>query len=343
MRGFRIFSFGDIPVSLSPWYLLIILWWMRDGWASGLVWAGVVTVSILVHELGHALVARHYGLAPSILLHGLGGLCAHDRAERDRHDAFIIAAGPAAGLLLGGLTVGVFFLLGGQFTGRGGAVFGQIVTMSLYVNFIWSFVNLLPLWPLDGGQLFRLGLIQFLSPKLADGITHVVSLALIAVALSFALMWSSTLLGILCAFGLYMNVRALRGDISSGAYRPTNRRARGMLDAAKKEFAEESWREAARLCHRLRSEKNVPDKVTREMWAILGVSEARLGDHRGALHFLQKAPERGDVTEAKIECFFALGHDDDLEAVLASRAFQKLPKARREEILTVIRAESTAS
>jgi Zn-dependent protease len=340
MRGFRVFSIGDIPVAVDLFYVLLLLFWMQSGVVYGLLWGGCVTVSILVHELGHAVVAKRYRLHPHILLWGLGGLCFHDRAERDRHDALITAAGPAAGLLLGVLVWAGSFALPALTSAEqtGLALAHQAVSMLLFVNILWSFVNLLPLWPLDGGQLFRLGLIQFLRPTLAERITHIVSLVLVALALLYAWLSSEMFIALLAGFAGWQNIRALRGDISSGPYRATSKQAIELLARAKKTYADGDYAETARLCHQLRSLDNPTEATMREAWALLGASSARLGRHEEALTYLDRAPLTPDVVEAKIECLFQLDRDAELDTLLSSRAFQKIPAARREEILALVKS-----
>src|SRR5580658_9638026 len=69
-------------------------------------WVGVVSVSVLFHELGHALVARRYGYRPWIELYGMGGLTHLERLEDTANPAWtsdlaIAIAGPLFGLALG--------------------------------------------------------------------------------------------------------------------------------------------------------------------------------------------------------------------------------------------------
>lgn len=117
-----------------------------------LLWTAIVFVSIIVHELGHALAMRHFGdRVVSITLYSFGGF-ARGSAWRTRTESFIIsAAGPVFSLLLGVL----------------GWVVGQILpptTMDswlyqvaladwAWVNFGWTVLNVLPILPLDGGQM----------------------------------------------------------------------------------------------------------------------------------------------------------------------------------------------
>jgi stage IV sporulation protein FB len=336
MPGFRILSIGDIPVHVNLWFGFLLLLWMQNGLVEGLTWGIAVVVSILVHELGHALVAKRYRLNPKILLHGWGGLCYHDRAERDRHDVLIIAAGPLAGLLLG---VVVFllslFVVDLIPEGRPRSIAELAVEYLLYVNIFWSFVNLLPIWPLDGGQLFRIGLLHLIGPKSGDRITHVVALAFLGFGLLVAITMQSFFLGALCGLNIWQNIQALRGEIATGPVRSRNKRGKEVLAQAKKAYADGNYREAARLCHVMRDEDQYSGE-SKEMWAILGSSTARLGDHEEALSYLNRAPDRPDVTEARIECYYALGMDDELAKILGSSAFQKLPATRQREIREIV-------
>ncbi len=111
--------------------------------------AGVLVIfgSILWHEFGHALSAKAFGLGPiSITLHGFGGLTQHARAGTAWRDLLVILAGPGAGLFLGmgALIAGLLVPMDGLL----GAIWNQLV----FVNIFWSLFNLLPIFPMDGGQ-----------------------------------------------------------------------------------------------------------------------------------------------------------------------------------------------
>lgn len=340
MGGLQLFTIAGIPVRVSLWYGLLLLFWFRDGSSvqANMLWAAIVTVSILAHEMGHALVARHLRLRPSILLHGLGGLCQHDRAQRDLHDVLVIAAGPLAGLLLGGATW-LFATLAPELVASPEYPWlATAVQMSLWVNILWSLVNLLPLWPLDGGQLFRLGMLRLFRPKRAEQVTHYTALALLGGALAFGLAQGTSLLILLVIWIGWSNISALRGQSESGPVRTTNPLAKELLAKAVAAYDREDFAEAARICHQIRSESNVADKVMREMWRVLGVSAARLGDHLEALTFLRHATPSTEVTEARIECLYALGRDRELTELLESNDFQQIDKQRQDEIVGVVRS-----
>jgi len=125
-------------------------------WAEVGIWVGVVFVSILVHELGHALMARRFGAPSEIVLHGFGGVTIMPAGLLNRRQCiFVSAAGPTAGLCLGVSVLLAMLVVP--------AVFGPVrnegllvaASYALYVNFFWTFVNLLPIQPMDGGQILR--------------------------------------------------------------------------------------------------------------------------------------------------------------------------------------------
>src|SRR5215470_860576 len=97
-----------IPVKVQPFFLLVVgfLGYSRDLPFEFLVeWIIVVFISILAHELGHALTVRAFGLSPQILIYGFGGLTSWTD-EKDVSPIKRIAislAGPFAGFLFYGL------------------------------------------------------------------------------------------------------------------------------------------------------------------------------------------------------------------------------------------------
>jgi membrane-associated protease RseP (regulator of RpoE activity) len=116
-----------------------------------LIWVAVVLVSILVHELGHALAAVRLGARPQIRLTMFGGLTMWSPAGTitpyDRLGVSI--AGPAAGFVLAGLIA--FLAPLGSLPGY----LDRAMGMALWINIVWGVLNLLPILPLDGGHAMR--------------------------------------------------------------------------------------------------------------------------------------------------------------------------------------------
>ena len=125
------------------------------------LWVACVLVSIVVHELGHALAARHYGVQPTVLLHGIGGLTFFPGARLTRPQSILVSlAGPAAGFGLWGLVVlAQRAVYGSEFFHDDNVldryVMYSVIRNLVFINFTWTIFNLLPILPLDGGQVMR--------------------------------------------------------------------------------------------------------------------------------------------------------------------------------------------
>ena len=125
-----------------------------DDHFAALLMAPILFVSILVHELGHALAIDRFGYGKStVLLWGMGGLCIGRGARSAKHGLLISLAGPAAGLVIGlpalALYLGLDFDIIGIEIGR---TLMKALWFTVWVNVGWSLLNLLPIFPLDGGQ-----------------------------------------------------------------------------------------------------------------------------------------------------------------------------------------------
>lgn len=152
---FRLFGF---PVRVSPWFWLVsgllgdfIL--QRFGLPYLLLWIACVFVSILLHELGHAFAARWFGSPSRIDLIAFGGLATYSHPPRAGWRRMLVAlAGPAAGFLFAGAVYGsnevVQWSESSDFARR-------TFSFLIWINLFWNCINLLPIWPLDGGKVCR--------------------------------------------------------------------------------------------------------------------------------------------------------------------------------------------
>lgn len=131
------------------------------------IWMGAVFISILIHELGHAVAIRKFGGRCWITLYSFGGLASSDTPRNSREQILISAAGPAAGFLFAGVILALLRLSGADFTWQSWSIMPVseigvrnpelrfLVFQLLWINFAWGFLNLLPIYPLDGGQIAR--------------------------------------------------------------------------------------------------------------------------------------------------------------------------------------------
>ena len=147
------FKVGPFPVSVFPWFFLsAILLGAHHGFGwQMLAWIFVVFVSVLVHEMGHAVVGLVYGGRPEIRLEAFGGVTFPQLPSRPGPARqFILSfAGPVAGLLLGAAAYG----LAGILPPERGSISAWIIGQFIAVSVIWAVFNLLPILPLDGGQM----------------------------------------------------------------------------------------------------------------------------------------------------------------------------------------------
>lgn len=236
MINFRLFG---IPVLVEPWFWLTTFLLGggtykigdRQGMIEVGLWMLVCFVSILVHEYGHALSGRRLaGGSQHIKLWAFGGL-AYNQGGRftPKTRLLMILAGPGAGLSLFALTVAAILLM---FPGTPGfdildyylrgnharpvtpAAFEFLTSGSptvtifkdlIWVNFWWSLVNLLPVFPLDGGQ--ALGEIINSRKKM-----HQVGLVTgIAFAILGYTLLGSLYIAIMFGFLAYNNYRGMQG------------------------------------------------------------------------------------------------------------------------------------
>ena len=152
LKTYRIGRLAGFPLEVNLTFLImlgVVLIWM--GGLAGLMIVGVAFGSVLLHELGHAVVARHLGVpVVGIELHFFGGTAKMMGQPKSAGDEIAIAAaGPVVSFALGGLG-----LLLGAATGA------WVLTMAGWMNLVIAGFNLIPALPLDGGRIFRAALVR---------------------------------------------------------------------------------------------------------------------------------------------------------------------------------------
>jgi stage IV sporulation protein FB len=119
-------------------------------------WAIAVFVSILWHELGHAVLQRKFGQQTEIELNGFGGLAKGSGSLLSRTRSIIVSAGgPVAGLALGGAIYGLSKLLIANGLLPQSTFLAIFIHDMLWINIGWSLINLAPVLPLDGGRILE--------------------------------------------------------------------------------------------------------------------------------------------------------------------------------------------
>lgn len=168
-RAFRVARIAGIDIEIHPSWLLILAfvsWSLSDSffpsqyesWSTAAYWivgissAVLLFITVLIHEMAHALVARRRGLpVPRITLFIFGGMSHMSRQPATAGEEFqIAAAGPATSLVIAALTAGLGFAF------RGSSEKAEAILFYLaFVNVALGIFNILPGFPLDGGRVLR--------------------------------------------------------------------------------------------------------------------------------------------------------------------------------------------
>jgi len=164
-----LFTFDGVPIRLhGSFFIVAIAYVLMGSYAGGLIGALLATIliillfgSVLLHEMGHAITAKHFGIGThSITLHLLGGLAAIEREpDNPKEEIYIALAGPAVNLVLFLASLPLIAL---QLPGA--------ADLAL-INAVMGIFNLFPAYPMDGGRVLRAILSMKYGPEKATKIS----------------------------------------------------------------------------------------------------------------------------------------------------------------------------
>ena len=162
--SYRIARIARIDVRIHITFLLLPLYYGWIEWQAGgpaaavgaVLFILVLFLCVLLHEFGHALAGRHYGVpTPDITLLPIGGVARMLAIPDKPSEEFVIAiAGPAVNVVIAAVLAPVLWLTGGLFSGPAGE-FREILHNVLLVNLGLIAFNMIPAFPMDGGRVFR--------------------------------------------------------------------------------------------------------------------------------------------------------------------------------------------
>jgi stage IV sporulation protein FB len=233
-RGEWRFQLFGIAVRVQPlfWVTTVFMASNRDP-GGVLIWIAVCFLSILVHELGHVFAFKAFGQRAEVVLYSWGGLAVpkDDVRMGTFAETAVSLAGPFAGFCLAGLVVGAGLLAGVKFHVGFHMLVIPSVTASafhkgmeamnylkyyywnvllndlLFVNIFWGLVNLLPVYPLDGGRAARALFVDHdpvLGRRRALKVSIGVALAVAVLGLVTRSMYLVAMFGILAAGSVQM-------------------------------------------------------------------------------------------------------------------------------------------
>lgn len=220
--GTLIARVSGIPIYGTVWLAIMIGFFALKAFMEGslwaLIWILVLFVSVLLHELGHAFAARRCGSRVlRITLHIFGGLIEHTGGATWRQRVFISLAGPAVNVVLGAIAIGALLV----FQTSAGLNHDVLLAFAV-VNVVLMLFNVLPIYPLDGGQVARNLLERRLRAKLAaywGSVVSVVVLAAVGVVHLLVMQPSFLALALLGFLALH-NIMVLRANHSFAKRHP---------------------------------------------------------------------------------------------------------------------------
>lgn len=199
--SFKIAEIAGIKIQVHSTFLIIVAWfalayWQLKGTLIGVL-EGVIFIlalffCVVLHELGHALTARIFGIkTQSITLLPIGGIAAIEKVPEDPREEILIAlAGPAVSL-------GIALLLWILLTVTGslvsvedmGVAGGPFLQRLMIVNLIIATFNLIPAFPMDGGRVFRALLSMYMeatnATRVAAGIGQFIAIGFAVLGLMY--------------------------------------------------------------------------------------------------------------------------------------------------------------
>ena len=168
--SWKVGTFAGIDVFIHATFLLIIAWvgfsyWQQTGTLAGtlegILFILLLFTSVVLHEYGHALTARRYGIKTrDITLYPIGGVARLERIpEKPIQELKVSLAGPAVNLVIAALLFGWLFIsrLAAPLASIA-ATSGPFIERLMIINLSLAVFNLIPAFPMDGGRVLRAAL-----------------------------------------------------------------------------------------------------------------------------------------------------------------------------------------
>ena len=234
MRAFRLTRVAGIDVRVHPTFALIVLWFAYiwgvetgaglGGLLFGLLLVFCLFTCVLLHELGHSLVARRSGIrVHDITLLPIGGMARIERSPVHPGDEFWLAlAGPAVNVVVALILLPIVAIIGwvehvngvaGMIAALGNVDIAGFAVYLLFANISLVLFNLIPAFPMDGGRVLRAFLSLFISRGAATQFAVTIGKAIAIFFVGFGLIvlrdWTLPMVGIFIFVGAHMEGRAV--------------------------------------------------------------------------------------------------------------------------------------
>lgn len=159
--------YAGIDVYIHTTFFLLLLWVAFAHWTQGTGMVGIIGgllfimaifMCVVLHEFGHALTARHFGIETrDIILLPIGGVARLERMPREPiQEIYVALAGPAVNLVLAGALFLLVFMTDSLAPlAHLGVASGPLLERLMMVNIFLLVFNLIPAFPMDGGRVLR--------------------------------------------------------------------------------------------------------------------------------------------------------------------------------------------
>jgi stage IV sporulation protein FB len=241
------FSLFGLPIRVTPFFWVVGFALGYNAFAAEpvwlLMWIGALFVSILIHEMGHSFAFRRFGIDSHIVLYHFGGLAIPSSTLSSssgfstggslspKQHIFVSAAGPGVQLIMAGmiyaavrlssysLPIGLPFVPAEFFWGDLPSIPDTNLREALYImmqiNLYWALVNLLPVYPLDGGQIAR-ELFNMSNPHAGIKNSLILSIATCAAVAIYAISIKQTYLTVMFGVLGFTSFQALQAYTGGG-------------------------------------------------------------------------------------------------------------------------------
>src|SRR6266508_5944558 len=163
----KLVTFACIDVFVHATFLLLIGWvgysyWLQHGTLAkvieGILFILALFLCVVLHEYGHALTARRYGIKTrDITLYPIGGVARLERMpDKPIEELWVALMGPAVNLVIAAVLFAYLFFSGGlvpitHLTIASGSFLTRLMTLNIWLVLF----NLIPAFPMDGGRVLR--------------------------------------------------------------------------------------------------------------------------------------------------------------------------------------------
>lgn len=202
-NSWKLFDVFGVPVYLKYWFLLLFLFL-----SVKIVIA--VFISVLIHEIAHAYVAKRIGYeTKSIVLDFLFGSANIDGdfSKNHKHSIQISIAGPISNLLLALISIPISILTVGPLY--------DIILYFASINIIFFVINMIPIFPLDGGRILKGLLSMLLGDKRGRTTNGIISLVMTTIVSIYAIMTFQLVLILLCIIFMITSYGEITNKINS--------------------------------------------------------------------------------------------------------------------------------